>query len=294
LKTNIIGTSVKKSLYASLSTTLLLVGSSSSLNAFEWGMTTGAQDFVVPNIVDDTPLDGISAGDSHTFGVNVGVYLNHTNKLGINVLAKAEALVDYDKDELDPDHIPVWFKFLVDFDGPIIALNDHNTLKWYVLMDNKQNTVSCIEREIRSHYGVGYDFAMGGFTFDINAFLGFYYIELDDDTPVNRGYTRQQTDDGEASNLMQIEMSYNLQESLLFYATLKHYSANSGFEKLETDYNALVSYKSDWLENGSSLNLSVEYSDYDFSRFYLPSVGLPIVPFDNDMLIQAYLKIPFN
>ena len=267
---------------------------SSALSAQEWGISAGMHDFVVQNIVNDHPKDGISSGDSHTLGLNVGMYFNHTNDYDVNFSAKGEAFLDYDKDDLDPDHIPVWFKFVLGANGPMITFNDNHSFKWYVVMDNKQNTVSCIEREIRQNYGVGYDLKAGGFTLDLNMYLGFYYIEIDDDTPVNRGYSREQTDDGEASHMFELAMSYEFNKHWYVEGSYKNYSTNAGSQRLETDYIALLSYKSDWWGKGTSLNLNVEYNDYDFSRFTDASVGVPILPFDNDLLVQAYVTIPFN
>jgi len=280
-----------------LATLLSLLLMSSSASALEWGVTTGVQNFVVLDVVNDYYADGLNAGDSYTPGVSIGMYLKHTNEYGINFLARGEAFVDYDTDHLDPDHIPVWFKFVVGVNGPMITLNANHSFRWYVVMDNKQNTVSCIEREVRQNYGVGYDLKVGGFSLDLNAYLGFYYIELDDDTPVNRGYTRAQTDDGEASHLLEAVLSYRLNKNWSIRGSYKNYRANAGSEKLETDYAALMSYESDWWGEGSSLNLNIEYNDYDFSRFSIDNsdtLGRPIVPFENDMLIQAYLTIPFN
>jgi hypothetical protein len=288
---------MKQIIQSSAISAMILLGASSSLSALDWGMTAGAHDFVVQDIVNDTPNDGLSAGDSHTLGLNVGVYLEHTTDYGIYLGAKAEAFLDYDKDELDSDHIPVWFKFYLDANGPMIKFNENHMFKWYVLMDNRQNTVSCVEREVRQHIGVGYNLQAGGFTLDANAYAGFYYIEIDDDTPVSRGYNRQQTDDGEASNVLELEMSYAFAHNWYVYGGVRHYSANAGFEKLETDYQALLSYKTDWWGKGTSLNLNIEYNDYDLSRFTVvnsDTQGLPILPFENDMLVQAYVTIPFG
>ena len=283
---------MKNIIKSSAVTAMLLLGSTSTLSAVDWGMIAGAHDFVVQDITNDTNADGISSGDSHTLGLNVGMYVDHTTDYGIYMGAKVEAFLDHDKDELDPDHVPVWFKFLIDVNGPMIKFNDNHMFKWYVLVDNKQNTVSCIEREVRQNFGVGYDFNAGGFKLDLNAYAGFYYIEIDDDTPLHRGYTRQQTDDGEASNLLEIEMSYDIAKHWYVYGGVRHYSANAGFEKLETDYQAVLSYKTDWWGKGTSLNLNVEYNDYDLSRFQVQT--LPILPFDKDVLVQAYVTIPFQ
>jgi len=288
---------MKKIMTSSAIAAMVLLGSTSSLSAVDWGMTAGAHDFVVSGIVNDDPTDGISAGDSHTLGLNVGMYVEHTTNYGIYMGAKAEAFVDYDKDELDPDHFPVWFKFLVDVNGPMIKFNENHMFKWYVLVDNRQNTVSCIEREVRQHFGVGYDFKAGGFQLDLNAYAGFYYIEIDDDTPESRDYDETQTDDGEASNLLELEMSYTFNNNWYLYGGVRNYAANKRFKALETDYQAVLSYKTDWWGKGTSLNLNVEYNDYDLTRFTQDNAqtqGRPILPFDNDMLIQAYVTIPFQ
>ncbi len=271
---------------------LLLSG---SLFAFDVDMSVGAHDFVVSDIVDDTPKDGISSGTSHTLGVNIGIIARHTTPSKINFLAKAEAFLDNDNDHLDPDHIPVWFVFLFEADGNLYDVNENNRFKWYVLMDNKQNTVSCIEREVRQHVGIGYEFATQRVKLDLNAYLGFYYIEFDDDTPVARGYTRQDTDDGEASNVFELKMAYDFTKNFSLSAYAKQYSANTGMENLETDYELLAVYKNaPFLVENSSLNFEIKHSRYNLDRFFKNPPGIAILPFDNDTLIQASVSIPLD
>jgi hypothetical protein len=263
--------------------------------AVEFEASVGLHDFVVSDIKNDVVADGISAGTSHTFGLNAAIYVKHQTKNNINFLAKAEAFLDNDQDHLDPDHIPVWFDFLLDINGLIYTVNERNSFKWYVLMDNRQNTVSCIEREVRQHLGLGYEYNNGGFTFDFNAYAGFYYIEIDDDTPVARGYSRQDTDDGEASNVLELEAQYNFNKAWSLYANIKRYAANAGTEKLENNAELLLTYKgSEFLSDGATLNLKVKYVEYDLDRFYRADIGVPILPFDNNTLIQAYVTLPIN
>jgi hypothetical protein len=263
--------------------------------AVEFEASVGLHDFMVSDIKNDVVADGISAGTSHTFGLNAAIYVKHQTKNNINFLAKAEAFLDNDKDHLDPDHLPVWFDFLLDINGLVYTVNERNSFKWYVLMDNRQNTVSCIEREVRQHLGLGYEYNNGGFTFDFNAYAGFYYIEIDDDTPVARGYSRQDTDDGEASNVLELEAQYNFNKAWSLYGGIKRYAANTGMEKLEDNAELLLTYKgSEFLSDGATLNLKVKYVEYDLDRFYRTDIGVPILPFDNDTLIQAYVTLPIN
>jgi hypothetical protein len=266
-----------------------------SLSAVDFTLSVGVHDFVVSDIKNDVATDGINAGTSHTLGLNTAIYLTHKMENGISILAKAEAFLDHDTDHLDPDHIPVWFDFLIDIDGPIYSINENDSLKWYVLMDNRQNTVSCIEREVRQHIGIGYEHIMGNLILDFNAYAGFYYIEFDDDTPVARGYNRQPTDDGEASNVLEIKGKYDFNQNWSLYAKAKRYAANTGMEKLEDNLEALLTYKGkEFLSEGASLNLKVKYAKYNLDRFFVPATGVAIVPFDNDTLIQAYITLPIE
>lgn len=266
-----------------------------SLHAFDVDASVGVHDFVVTDIVDDSPSDGIESGTSHTLGLNIGIVARHTTQSDIHFLAKVEAFLDRDKDHLDPDHIPVWFAFLLDVDGEIYQIDKNAQLKWYVLMDNKQNTVSCIERQVRQHVGVGYEFNSGRFTFDVNAYAGFYYIEFDDDTPVARGYTRQDTDDGEASHIFEMQMAYSFSKNLSLSGYAKQYAANTGGDNLERDYELLVVYKNaPYLVQNGTLNFEIKHSKYDLERFFKNPPGIPILPFDNDTLIQASVTIPLN
>ena len=268
----------------------------STLQAVEYNLSVGLHDFVVSDIKNDVAADGIDSGTSHTLGINTAIYVKHTTPSGIKMLAKAEAFLDRDKDHLDADHYPVWFDFLITLDGKIYKINDNNSITWHVLMDNKQNTVSCIEREVRQHIGAGYEYTKGGLRLEASGYVGFYYIEIDDDTPSARGYTRQDTDDGEASNVFSLEGDYkfNADWSLSGYA--RNYAANAGFETLEKDYELRLTYAGavDTFGKGSTLNLKIKHSAYDFGRFYRPSVGVPILPFDNDTLIQAYVTVPLH
>jgi len=279
-----------------LATTALLL--TTSLSAFDFSMSVGVHDFVVSDIINDTPADGIHAGTSHTVGVNTAIYAKHTTTTGINILAKAEAFLDYDRDHLDPDHIPIWFDFLIDIDGIVNKFNDNHSIKWYILMDNRQNTVSCVEREVRQHMGVGYQFTQGKFLVDLNLYGGFYYIEIDDDTPVARGYTREQTDDGEASNIVELTMNYDFTKHFSLKADARRYAANTGGALLEQNYELHALYKNDTiLFDGVTLNFKVKYAKYDLDRFHVDNSateGRDILPFDNDMLIQAYATIPLN
>lgn len=270
---------------------------SSFLTPISWSATievsAGVHDFIVNGI--DNPQKQpsyIESGTSHTLGLNTAVWIQHKTPSGISFTGKAQVLLDRDKDELDKDHLPVWFDFLLDIDGEIYKPNDTNSFKWYIYLDNKQNTVSCIERQVRQHIGAGWQYRDDDFMFALNGYLGFYYIEIDDDTPGARGYSRNELDNGEASNVFEAELAYKITPAWSSYANLKRYSANAGFSELETDLKLLVSYHDaiSFLAKGSSLNLQIKYNSYNFKEFNIHP--LTVLPWDSDSIVELYIKTP--
>ena len=265
-----------------------------SLNAYNFEATLGIHDFMVRDIKTNNLPSHIKDGTSHTLGGNIGIVLRHQTKNGINIYAKAETFVDNDKDKLDNDHIPIWFDFVVDIDGIISKYNQNNEFKWYVYLDNRQNTVSCIEREVRQHLGVGWRYFNRNFEFALKGYLGFYYIEIDDDTPVSRGYNRMDLDNGEASNVLEAKIAYQITKDFNIMAKAKRYSANAGFKEMESDYEVRMRYENiDFLTDGASINFLVKYAKYNFDDFN-EGHTLPILPWDNDTLIQTFVSFPVN
>ena len=263
-----------------------------SLSAWQFNTTAGLHDFIVADIQDDVAKDGIQAGTSHTFGANVALYASHTTNADIHLFAKAEIFWDNDKEHLDPDHIPFWFDSLFQADGPVYAFDEHHSFRWQILADNKQNTVGCIERQVRQHIGMAYAYRKGNFTLDTALYAGFYYIEYDDDTPIARGYERMQLDDGEGSNILSFDASYRWKQ-VRVSGYFRRYGANAGGEWLESEAQLLLSCKADdWLTPGATINLKLRSSLYDIERFYIPDIGVPVLPFDNSTLVQTYITLP--
>jgi hypothetical protein len=262
-----------------------------SYNGFE--VSVGVHDFIVSDIEDDKGIEDVKSGTSHTFGTNLTLSYNYTTESNINFYANLNIYADViDIDKLDPDHIPVWFDYLIDIKGPIYNINQNNTINWLVNFDNKQNTVSSVEREIRQHLGIGWNYNYLNFKLALNAYVGFYYIEIDDDIPLDRGYNRIELDDGEESKCFELKFYYEFLD-VSTYFKIKQYSTTAGFEELETDYEFLATYKNiSFLNDGGSLNLKIKYNKYNFDRFNIHE--LDVLPWDNDMLIKAYVSVPFS
>ena len=84
---------------------LLLAGGTGTAHADEWRYWLGLHDFNVPDV------------DSHTYGVFVGASVDKQTKSGRHFVASADVFADRDKDDLDPDHIPIRWDVHVGTDG---------------------------------------------------------------------------------------------------------------------------------------------------------------------------------
>ena len=96
----------------------------------------GVQDFIVPDV------------ESHTYGVCAGAVGRQADRgqAGISS-APLDLFVDRDKDELDPDHIPIRWDVHLGTDGEFWQ-GARTHLGWTADVNTRMNTVSSIEREM--------------------------------------------------------------------------------------------------------------------------------------------------
>ena len=261
-----------------------------TLNAATYKLSFGVHDLMVQDIKDDGALGHIKPGTSHTFGINTALVIEHTTKSDIELLAKAEFLLDRNKDHLDDHHIPLWFKYLIEANGDVSQLAENHKTHWLFFMDGKQNTANSIERSVRQYAGFGWQYGNEKFEFSTNAYLGFYFIELDDDTPVMRGYDRDELDDGESSAMFELAATYYLNSSVAFSLNARHFASTTGLTALENNIDLSVDYHNAFEQN-IDLNFKINYVKYDFDRFNTREVN--VLPWDNDTLIQLTLIKPF-
>ena len=271
-----------------LSALLLLLPLSS--HAATYKASLGIHDLIVHDIKDDGALGDIKPGTAHTFGINSAFLVEHKTKNDINLLAKIELLLDRNKHHLDPDHIPLWIKYLIEGDGQISRINENSQFKWSVFMDGKQNTASSIERVVRQFVGAGWHYQKNKFEFGANAYLGFYFIEIDDDTPVNRGYKRDELDDGESANLFELTSKYQYSDNVSMTLRGRYFSSNTGITPLEQNLDFSLTYDK-FLDKNMALNFKIEHVKYDFDRFNTREFD--ILPWDSDTLVQLSVTKPF-
>lgn len=114
---------------------LLLACAAGAGEAAERRYSIGVHDFAVPD------------ADSHTCGISGGVSVEKRTETGRHLVGSVDLFVDHDKDDLDPDHIPIWWQIHLATDGDLWqAARTH--VGWTADVNTRMNTVSSVERQI--------------------------------------------------------------------------------------------------------------------------------------------------
>jgi len=241
----------------------------------EWRYAFGLHDIIVPEV------------DSHTFGVNAFASAEETWSSEIHWLASGEVLLDRDKDDLDPDHIPVWWRLHAGIDGPIAHLGEGGRILWLGDFDTRVNTVSSIEREIRALPGVALDWKSDRCHGQLKAAAGYFFLEIDDDVPKERGYDRDDFRHQTFAGSLAADGAVELTPDWQLAAHAQGWWDADGW--LETQCRAEVDFRPVHGVHGSTIALSAEYTQYSLDP-YSPSNAtapyLPILPWDHDWLMK--------
>jgi len=278
-------------LYSKLLASTLLCLISLSVNALEKGITLGISDYIVTDINPNPIYDGTT---SHSLGISAGAFFKHTFVEDITVGGSADVFLEHDNDHLDSDHIPLMHKIQLYSFGPI-----HKTdkdLRWLVDIRDKENTVSGIEREIKTFFGVGINSDSEKSHIAFNIYAGFFFLEFDDDAPKEyAGYGRIDLDDGAPAASTMIEGSIKLSDRFTFSGSATNWSVIEGdAEWLENEFMAEVNYaSSDWIKH-SIVHFSVLHTHYNLAIHYRENLGKPILPWDKDVLVRLYVSLPWG
>ena len=272
-----------------LAGTLCLI--SLSANAFERGINIGISDYIVTDINPNPFYDGTT---SHTFGTNAGVFFKHTFIEDITVGGSADFFLEHHEDHLDSDHLPLMHQIQLYSFGPINKTS--KDLRWLVDVRDKENTVSGIEREIKTFFGAGINFNNEESHIAFNLYAGFFFLEFDDDAPGEyAGYERLDLDDGTPAFSTMIEGSTKLSDRFTFSGSATNWSRmEGGAEWLENEFMAEINYASgDWIK-GSAIHFSVLHTHYNLAIHYRENLGKPILPWDKDVLVRLYVSLPWG
>ncbi|WP_217696671.1 hypothetical protein [Photobacterium proteolyticum] len=252
-------------------------------------MTLGGHDFIVEQ------------ADSHTFGVGIGVLASYETSTDILLSGRVNTYVDVDNDELDPDHIPVWFQseFLVN--GELTELSDRAAIDWFVGLDDRRNTVSSVEKQHKLMPGIDIGWSSPVYDAGVKASAGYYFLEIDDDVPRTRGYDRGGLRNETSAGSLQLYAGIELGSSVNLYAFAQQW--HDGDDWLENKfvmtfaYNANHWLKGGWFEGGQ-LVLDIEHTEYNLApydnRLADDPDYLPVLPWDNDTFVSVHIDFPLS
>jgi len=242
----------------------------------EWRYAAGFHDMIVPE-----------ADNSHTFGVDVLFTAEQTLASDIHWLASGEVFLDHDKDHLDPDHIPVWWRLHAGIDGSFAQLGEGTRLLWLGDFDTRVNTVSSIEREIRALPGVALDWKGSHCRGQLKAAAGYFFLEIDDDVPRERGYDRGDFRHQTFAGSLAADGAVDLTTAWQLAAHAQGWWDADGW--LETQCRAEVDFTPKQWAHGGVIALSAEYTQYNLDP-YTPANAtapyLPVLPWDHDWLMK--------
>ena len=252
-----------------------------SASDLDWYITYGIHDFQVES--------------SDTFGGNVAVSFDYLSDSGIIARGNADIYVDIDKDKLDPDHIPVWFKSAYYIRGNLLKPTENWALDWQVDLRGKRNTVSSVEKQIKFYPSLNLAYSRPAFGGNLQAGVGYFFLEIDDDVPKSRGFVRGQFGNDatawttDVSGYLMLAPGWKLDAGYEYWA--------DGSETLETKYRASLSVDtSHWVEH-SLVVLSMEHSQYNLDHYnILPKDDpdyLAILPWDRDTLFRLSMTLPW-
>ena len=248
-----------------------LVGPAGAADREYW---IGVHDFNVPDV------------DSHTYGITVGAIFDKQTRSGRHLIGGIDLFADRDKDDLDPDHIPIRWDVHLGTDGAFWK-GTHTQIAWSADVNTRMNTVSSIEREITALPSIVASYNGNIFQPSQKAGAGWFFLEIDDDVPKTRGYDRSDFRNSTFAYLVAADLKIKIGTCCEISGEAQRWQDSDDW--LQTQYQAaLVVATGDWIKGGKFM-LTADFYEYNLDPYQRP--GEPtILPWDNDVLVRLILK----
>ena len=240
-----------------------------------WEYSYGLHDFMVEDKI-------------HTLGINAGIYVAYQSDEYTFHTSYFEIFTEYDEQEQDPDHIPIWFRANYNFKTMLFEQNNTFILNAIANFDWKMNTVSSIEQYLKSGAGIECVFHENGVEIIPKIVFGSYYIEIDDDIPKLSDFNRDDLSIGYQSTVMYgLGMSWDMSPTLSLGLELEEWNEKGKW--LERNMELSLSYKK---IKSFHIVFSTEKTIYNLDNF--AKEGIDILPWNHDTLFKLVVKLPLN
>jgi hypothetical protein len=260
--------------YRSIATLALLAGVAGTAGAADWRYWIGIHDFDVPDV------------DSQTYGVFGGASFDKQTQGGWHFFGAADLFADIDKDDLDPDHIPIRWDVHVGTDGTLWK-GTRAEFGWTANFDTRMNTVSSIEREMTALPAVVGTYAGDHARISLKTGAGWFFLEIDDDVPKTRGYDRSDFRNSTLGYTVAANATINVGACCKVDGQAQEWWDDDGW--LQTQYGAAFHVDASRWRKDSEMVLSADAYEYNLDVYQRP--GEPtILPWDNDLLIRLSFR----
>ncbi|HKQ16316.1 MAG TPA: hypothetical protein VJT80_23055 [Steroidobacteraceae bacterium] len=263
---------------------LLLTAAAATSQAEDaWRYSVGIHDFAVPD------------ENSDTYGINGGVSVDKHTGSGRHVYGSAVIYVDYDQDDLDPSRYPIWWQVHLGTDGDFWK-SERTRLGWNADLNTRMNTASSIEREMTAMPALVAAYDSNVFGASAQASAGWFFLEIDDDVPKEQGYVREDRGAFRNSTLgYSLAADMTLKLGSTFSASGEAQEWWDSHDWLQTRYKVALRMATGQSHGQTSeFVLSADFSEYNLDPYFRPEVGVPIMPWDNDVLIRLSFDTAWN
>lgn len=250
----------------------------------EWRIGGGIHSFIVPQ------------ANSDTFGINATITYESTSETELHNLFQYDLYKDFDHDELDPDHIPIWWRIHYLWERPFKQLSPDWTLWGAAEVRTRMNTVSCIERQIDAYPSLSARYEGNALHTSLELGGGYFFLEIDDDVPKERGYQRGDFKHKTLAAVFTANATLDLSKNSQLFGEFRNWTDSDGW--LENQFRAELHVDVAKLHRDSELILGAETFYYNLDP-YLPSGNetnpetgdyIPILPWDHDVMVRASIK----
>ncbi|MFL6619607.1 MAG: hypothetical protein ACJ8MH_13455 [Povalibacter sp.] len=239
-------------------------------SAADWRYSVGIHDFIVDQV------------NSDTYGLDAGVFMSNQTAWGVPLVGSFQLSWDHDQDDLDPDHIPIWWQLHLGSGGVFWQPSPRFDLGWTADLNTRMNTVSSIERQIQLLPTLSAAYHGSIAEASVKAGGGYFFLEIDDDVPSERGYVREDLRTSTFAESLVADGSIKLGESWKLKARAQGWW--DGSDWLQTEYAAEVHFAVNHSAN-TEMVLSAEVNEYNLD-IYRSDQPLPLLPWDRDLLLK--------